>query len=83
MFVRLRAPIIVQWEVTYDCNKNCIHCYNYWRNEKSPIREKAKFYTKEAEKITNEIISNNVFQVIITDGEPFLVFEDLYPFLEN
>lgn len=83
MFLKLKSPIIVQWEVTYDCNKNCVHCYNYWRNEKSPIKEKATFYYEEAEKITNDIIENDVFQVVITGGEPFLVFDELYPFLKK
>ena len=29
----LRYPPNVQWEVTAECNHNCIHCYNYWRKD--------------------------------------------------
>ena len=80
MFKELSAPITVHWEVTPLCNLNCIHCYNYWRKNKSNT-----LYAKNSycESITEEIIRNKIFNVIITGGEPLKVFDDIYLYLKR
>lgn len=76
MFRELKAPIYVQWEVTPECNYQCIHCYNGWRKQKSAQPDSSLF-----PKIVDEIIKNKIFSVTITGGEPILIFEELKPYL--
>ncbi len=83
MYLNLKAPISVQLEVTYECNKNCIHCYNYWRTEGSKISNKASVNHEILGKIVDGIIESEVFRVVITGGEPLLVFDQIYPYLEK
>ena len=83
MFVKLKSPILVQWEITYDCNKNCMHCYNFWRDETTKIDCDPYFNDEVCKEITNQLIENEVFQVIITGGEPLLVFDKIYPYLKK
>lgn len=74
MYRKLTAPIYIQWEVTPDCNYHCIHCYNAWRETDSFEIPEIDF-----EEITEKIIQSNVLHVIITGGEPFLVYERIKP----
>ncbi len=83
MFVKLKSPILVQWEITYDCNKNCIHCYNYWRDNNTTISCEPYFNDSACEQVTEDLIKNDVFQVVITGGEPLLVFDEIYPYLKK
>lgn len=83
MFLKLKSPILVQWEVTYDCNKNCIHCYNYWRDSTTQICNEPYFNEAVCKRVTEDIINNDIFQVVITGGEPLLVFNKIYPYLKK
>lgn len=67
----------VHMEVTPECNHNCIHCYNYWR--KSGEFEEFKFDAQRSIEIAKRIIANKPYAVVITGGEPLLVFEQLKP----
>lgn len=78
MFRKLMNPIIVQWEVTPDCNYKCIHCYNSWR--KSDISK--NFDKIDYIYVTKQIIASKVLHVTITGGEPLLVFDELIPCIE-
>ena len=80
MFVELSAPVTVQWELTGWCNHNCIYCYNYWKNERLPLSvtdETLDLFAKTAD----EIISNKIFHVTLTGGEPLAVIEKAFPSL--
>jgi radical SAM protein with 4Fe4S-binding SPASM domain len=82
MFKKLSAPVYVQWEVTPECNFNCVHCYNHWRQGKRNgrlVTEKTKAYYLAS---VTEIISNDVFAVTVTGGEPLLVFEEVLPYIK-
>ena len=79
MFRTLRAPLTIQWEVTPNCNLKCFHCYNFWRHDSDFSAQ--QFNHENARKIVNEIISNNIFRVTITGGEPFLVYKDILPYI--
>ena len=83
MYRNLKSPILVQWEVTYDCNKRCVHCYNYWRTEKAKICQKSSINKELFDRITDDIIDNEVFSVVVTGGEPLLVVDELYPYLKK
>lgn len=68
MYRRLKAPISVQIEMTERCNSSCLHCYNHWRTEQASNWLSAS----DIGRITNELMTNEVFDVTITGGEPLL-----------
>lgn len=73
--VNLNYPPFVHWEVTPECNHNCIHCYNYWRkdSEKCDVNLSEEHYLSIAEKIAKQKPNT----VVITGGEPLLVFNKI------
>ncbi len=83
MFKTLSAPLLVQWEVTDKCNKKCVYCYNYWRGKQgrkgTPLATSPKSY----DGIVNELVTSNVFSVVITGGEPLLVMTRLLPYVQQ
>lgn len=78
----LSAPIMVQWEVTPNCNHNCVHCYNHWRT-KEPVIIRGSHEITLYESVIKEIISNRVFAVNITGGEPLMVIKQIAPFVKK
>lgn len=74
MYTQLSAPINVQWELTSLCNHKCVHCYNFWRDAgKHKLLPIAKTKVSSGEFVANELISNKVFHVTLTGGEPLIV----------
>ena len=70
----VKYPPILHWEVTPNCNHNCIHCYNYWRRDCECIRvEKNNALIDYAKKI----VDLKPVAVVVTGGEPLLVFNEL------
>jgi radical SAM protein with 4Fe4S-binding SPASM domain len=82
MHITLSAPIMANWEVTPVCNHNCLHCYNYWRDNQ-PDEKLPPNYDNLFNSVTDEIIAHQVFSVSITGGEPLLVFDQICPFIEK
>jgi len=82
MYKTLSAPVLVNWEVTQFCNHNCIHCYNYWREDEVKQRLPEN-YEELYGLVTEEIVKNNIFTVVITGGEPLVVIKELIPFIKN
>mgnify|MGYP001565883072 CR=1 FL=1 len=77
-YLNLKSPISMQVELISGCNQKCIFCYNVWKEgcSKTPC---IKTLTKEQHhKIVEEIIKNEVFDVILSGGEPLLI-----PYLEE
>lgn len=68
----------VQWEVTSLCNHNCLHCYNYWRKDEE-LAEALKENKTEGDylKIAKKIAEQKPVSVVITGGEPFIVFDKI------
>lgn len=80
--LKFRAPILVQWELTSQCNKKCIHCYNYWRtfdDNKYGIQKKIV----DRDSIVDRIIESQVFSVIITGGEPLLMQNEMTNYIKR
>lgn len=82
IFRSLNYPPVVFWEVTDQCDHNCIHCFNYWRTGAEPT-QKCITDGKDYLNIARKIISRQPVRVIFTGGEPFLVFEKLVPAIEQ
>ena len=67
----LKAPAIVDFELTYDCNLNCEFCYV--SSDKSSTRENIEEPPiKNRKKIIDEIANLEVNHVVFTGGEPLL-----------
>lgn len=79
----LRYPPNIQWEVTSECNHNCIHCYNYWRKDSQKIAGMCKFRTEEEYLLlASKIVEQKPVSVVITGGEPLLVFDKIKSSIE-
>lgn len=58
----LKTPVRIGWRITDQCNLNCKHCFNYSNNPRITTIE-------QANRVIDQIIEANVFEVIITGGE--------------
>ncbi|WP_305152758.1 radical SAM protein, partial [uncultured Dubosiella sp.] len=58
-------PELLQIELTYNCNLNCVFCYNPNRNKKIDFQK--------LDKIIDRISSFNIPQVYLIGGEPSLL----------
>lgn len=73
--VSLKHPPFVHWEVTPECNHNCIHCYNYWRKDIERLEGMRTTFSEEHYlAIARKLIEQKAHTVVITGGEPLLVF---------
>ena len=62
-------PLSAQLEITADCNNNCIHCYNYWR---SSTEQLPAFKEEYVSALISNLVSNGIYYLAITGGEPML-----------
>ena len=72
--IRLKSPLSVQLEVTPECNNLCKHCYNSWRPNacSTECLKQDKENDKYLEKIVTSLINSEIFNVVLTGGEPLL-----------
>lgn len=78
--VNIKYPPNIQWEVTSECNHNCLYCYNYWRKDEEIIACMTKQLSEEQYMImAKRIVQQRPLSVVITGGEPFTVFEKVKP----
>lgn len=76
IMVKIKYPPNIQWEVTSECNHNCLYCYNYWRKDEEIIACMTKQLSEEQYMImAKRIVQQRPITVVITGGEPFVVFE--------
>jgi len=68
---------IVFWNITYQCNLKCLHCYINALREKNP----RELTTEEAVKVAEEMVDMGIPLVIFSGGEP-LVREDFWKIVE-
>lgn len=73
---KLHNPPMLQWELTAECNHDCVHCYNYWRKDFEKIAGLSKSKSEEEYiEIARKIVVLKPVAVTITGGEPLLVFD--------
>jgi len=60
-------PLFLNWNYTYQCNFECIHCYT--RTGELGLEE---LTTEQYEQIVEKIIAAHVFQVNLGGGEPLM-----------
>lgn len=74
----LRAPLLVSWQITRDCDLSCLHCCT----ESAPgKRLKDELEPEEALNLVREIVRNEVPYVMLCGGEP-LVAPHFFPVAE-
>lgn len=78
MFIKLSAPVAVQWELTSWCNHFCIHCYNYWRHGTKNVFEPD---LEAYDKVSQAMAANKVFAATLTGGEPLVALDAAFPYL--
>lgn len=71
----LSAPVMINLELTSGCNVKCRHCYNFWREDSSSVRDKITI--EQMDKLVGKIIEAQVFHVVLTGGEPMMNMETL------
>jgi MoaA/NifB/PqqE/SkfB family radical SAM enzyme len=67
---QLKAPLLVSWQITRDCDLACLHCCT----ESAPgKRLHDELNADEAMRLVSEIIRNEVPYVMLCGGEPLVV----------
>lgn len=80
VYEELKSPVTAQLEVTYRCTSRCDYCYNSWRNKRDfPVNSLSE---KDAFIIAKKIVDGEVFEVVLTGGEPLLRRDIIYPLAE-
>ena len=74
MYATLSGPITCQIELTTACVVKCLHCYNFWRSAECPTKT---LKLSEIKTIIGKLSDAQVFDVVITGGEPLLAFDSL------
>lgn len=77
-------PFNVIFELTYNCNERCIHCYNPGAARNShevPNRKSHELTTKDYEILIYELKQLGVVRVLLTGGDPFMR-KDIWKIIE-
>lgn len=75
-YYELKSPAAVQTELTPRCNHKCRYCYNAWRGNH---QYEPELGLKEHLDIAREVVDSEVFENVLTGGEPLLRRDVLYP----
>lgn len=66
---RLKAPLLVSWQITRDCDLACLHCCT----ESAPGKRLAdELSPAEALRLVSDIVRNEVPYVMLCGGEPLV-----------
>jgi len=73
---RIKQPLAFEYvvvEVTEACHHRCLHCYNFWRDQRAPVKAPQTLSRAEILKIIREIrLVSPLRQIAISGGEPLL-----------
>lgn len=70
---RLKSPLNVQIEMTSECTNLCIHCYNFWRQDR--MCDNFSMSQANMEIIMNKLRVAEIFRAIVTGGEPLCNYQ--------
>lgn len=77
----LAGPMMVSWDITNQCNFDCLHCLN--RSNDATIHDfKDELSKEEKENIVNQILEVRPYSMCICGGEPTLC-KDLFWIIEK
>ncbi len=84
LYRTIRAPFTVQLELSARCPNECFHCYNFWRNDKDGrYLANAEMTIQDTDAVMMDLITHNVFHVVLTGGEPLLNKQAVFLVLER
>lgn len=70
---KILYPPFVTWEITAECNHNCLYCYN----DKEGAGSGCGGDEKRLDEIADFIIAHKPVAVSISGGEPLLIYEEV------
>ncbi len=80
-----KIPFVVMFELTYNCNEKCVHCFNPGAarndNEKSTRNDRDEINLTHYANLLNELKNLGVVKIILTGGDPF-VKKDIWKLIE-
>jgi radical SAM protein with 4Fe4S-binding SPASM domain len=79
IYRELKSPVTAQMALTYGCNNLCRYCYNSTRGLENQDKGMS---IENSMKIAKQIVDNEIFEVVLTGGEPLLRRDLLYPLAE-
>lgn len=72
----MRVPSVVMFELTYNCNEMCVHCFNPGaaRNteEKSLRNDRKEIDINHYRELVSDLDELGVYKIILTGGDPFV-----------
>jgi len=71
-YLKIKAPLATQFELTSGCNQKCVFCYNIWKGLCSKKNSVTLSKEKQLE-VIDKIIENEIFDIVFSGGEPLLV----------
>lgn len=77
-------PFNVTFELTYNCNERCIHCYNPGaarNSHEANNRKLEELTTDDYKRLISELKNQGVVRVTITGGDPFMR-KDIWEIIE-
>lgn len=81
--VKLSTPTSVDIAITKKCNHKCIHCYNTWRTDDEKSYALKVLTDEQIQRITDELVKNDVWRATLTGGEPLAQLDVLYKLIES
>ena len=71
-----RIPSVVMFELTYNCNEMCVHCFNPGAarntNEKSLRNKRVEIDISHYKDLIDDLNKLGVYKIILTGGDPFV-----------
>lgn len=80
----LSAPVKVLMELTYNCNLDCVHCFNDFCDKK-PVKGgwlEGELNTEQWLKVIDDVVAAGVFDIFLSGGEP-LIREDVFEIMRH
>ena len=71
-----RIPSVVMFELTYNCNEMCVHCFNPGaarnKDEKSYRNKREEINIEHYKSLVRDLDEIGVYKIILTGGDPFV-----------
>jgi AdoMet-dependent heme synthase len=64
-----KAPLYIAWEITHQCNANCLHCYS---NSSPGMDVSHDLSTEEALSVIDQLAESGLLILAFSGGEPML-----------